>query len=283
MRSAVICLLICLQACRLMAQTDDANGPKTNKTTLTLAAIYSNNVSYYGQSTAEKLPYVLANATARLPIGLYFSAGAYKLMNMGGGISETDLGIGYEHNFTDRFNADISYTHSIFPSNSPLLQAANTNNVNLTSSYTWPWFKSSLSADYAFGEENDFFLGITNSKDIGLGTLFDEEDQLSIEPAIEIVSGTQHFYTTYHEEKIKRNNGKGKGAKNGNAGGNGEIITIPKTSFSLLTYNFKLPLAYSRSSYLAEAAYQFSLLSSNAVTEAKKQQSFISFSFYYQF
>jgi hypothetical protein len=285
MRSAVICLLICLQTCRLMAQTDDANGPKTNKTTLTLAAIYSNNVSYYGQSTAEKLPYVLANATARLPIGLYFSAGAYKLMNMGSGISETDLGIGYEHNFTDAFNADISYMRSIFPSNSPLLQAANTNNVNLTSSYTWSWFKSSLSADYAFGEENDFFLGITNSKDISLGTLFDEEDQFSIEPAIEIVSGTQHFYTTYHEEKIKRNNGKGKGANNGNGkpDGSGEIITIPKTSFSLLTYNFKLPLAYSRSSYLAEAAYQFSLLSSNAVTEAKKQQSFISLSFYYQF
>jgi len=285
MRSAVICLLICLQTCRLMAQTDEVDDKKTKNTTLTLAAIYSNNVSYYGQSTAEKLPYVLANANARLSMGLYFSAGAYKLLNIGGGISETDLGIGYEHNFTDKFNADVSYTRSIFPSNSPLLQAANTNNINLTSSYTWPWFKSSLSADYAFGEENDFFLGITNAKDISLGTLFDDQDQLSIEPAIEIISGTQHFYTTYQEEKIKRNNGKGKGANNGNGNpeGSGEIITIPKTSFNLLTYNFKLPLAYNRSSYLAEVAYQFSVLGSNAITEAKKQQSFISFSFYYQF
>jgi hypothetical protein len=282
MRSAVICLLICLQTCRLMAQTDDAD---TSKTTLTLAAIYSNNVSYYGQSTAEKLPYVLVNATARLSMGLYFSAGAYKLLNIGGGVSETDLGIGYEHNFTENFNADISYMRSIFPNNSPLLQAANTNNVNLTLGYNWPWFKSSLSADYAFGQENDFFLGITNSKGISLGTLFDDEDEVSIEPAIEIVSGTQHFYTSYQEEKIKRNNGKGKGANNGsgNPNGGGEIINIPKTSFNLLTYNFKLPLAYSRSSYLAELAYQFSLLSSQAITEAKKQQSFISLSLYYQF
>jgi len=283
MRSAVICLLICLQTCALMAQTDDANDPKATKTTLTLAAIYSNNVSYYGQSTAEKLPYVLVNATARLPIGFYFSAGAYKLLNMGSGISETDFGIGYEYDFTNRFSTDVSYIRSIFPKNSPLLQAANTNNINLTPSYIWPWFKSSLSADYAFGQENDFFLGITNSKDISLGTLFDEEDQLSIEPAIEIVSGTQHFYTTYQQEKIKRNNGKGKGANNGNGEADTEVITIPKTSFNLLTYNFKLPLAYSRSSYLAEVAYQFSVLGSNAITEAKKQQSFISFSFYYQF
>jgi hypothetical protein len=283
MRSAVICLLICLQTCALMAQTDDANDPKAAKTTLTLAAIYSNNVSYYGQSTAEKLPYVLVNATVRLPIGFYFSAGAYKLLNMGSGISETDFGIGYEHDFTDKFSTDVSYIRSIFPKNSPLLQAANTNNINLTPSYTWPWFKSSLSADYAFGQENDFFLGITNSKDISLGTLFDEEDQLSIEPAIEVVSGTQHFYTTYQQEKIKRNNGKGKGANNGKGQADTEVITIPKTSFNLLTYNFKLPLVYNRSSYLAEVAYQFSLLGSNAVTEAKKQQSFISFSFYYQF
>lgn len=287
MKSTVICLLISLQACRLMAQTDTANDQKSNKTTLTLAAIYSNNVSYYGQSTAEKLPYILANATARLPIGIYFSAGAYKLLNMDGGVSETDFGIGHAHDFTDKFNTDLSYTRSIFPKNSPLLQAANTNNINLTVNYTWPWFKSSLSADYAFGEERDCFVGINNSKDISLGTVFDEADQLSIEPAIEIVSGTQHFYTTYQQEKIKRNNGKGNGADNGNGNGNAdgstEIITIPKTSFNLLTYNFKLPLAYNRSSYLAEVAYQLSVLSSSAITEAKKQQSFISLSFYYQF
>lgn len=285
MKGAAICLFICLQACGLMAQTDPANNSKSAKTTLTLAAIYSNNVSYYGQSTAEKLPYVLANATVRLPAGVYFSAGAYKLLNMGGGISETDLGIGYEHDFTDKFSADLSYTLSIFPKNSPLLQAANENSINLTTNYNWTWFKSSLSMDYAFGQESDFFLGITNSKDISLGTLFDKEDLLSIEPAIEIVSGTQHFYTTYQREKIKRNNGKGNGANNGNGNGNGgtETVTIPKTSFNLLTYNFKLPLAYSRSAYLAEVAYQFSVLGSNAITEAKKQQSFISVSFYYQF
>ena len=287
MKSTVICLLIGLQSCWLMAQTDTVNNQKSNKTTLTVAAIYSNNVSYYGQSTAEKLPYVLANATARLPVGIYFSAGAYKLLNIGGGVSETDFGIGYTHDFTDKLNTDLSYMRSIFPGNSPLLQAANTNNINLTVNYTWPWFKSSLSADYAFGKERDFFLGISNSKDISLGAVFDDADQLSIEPAIEIVSGTQHFYSTYQQEKIKRNNGKGSGANNGNgkgsADGSTEIVTIPKTSFNLLTYNLKLPLAYSRASYLAEVAYQFSVLSSSAITEAKKQQSFISLSFYYQF
>ncbi len=251
------------------------------KTTVTLAALYSNNVNYYGQSTAEKLPYVLINATARLPVGIYFSAGAYKLLNMGGGVSETDLGIGYDHSFSERFSTDISYTRSIFPKNSPLLQASNGNTINLTTNYSWPWFKTALSADYAFGQERDFFASLSNSKNIDICTVFDESDQLSLEPAIEIVSGTQHFFDTYQQEKIKRNNGKGNGAVNGN--GKTETITIPKTSFNLLTYNFKLPLSYSRSTYLAEVAYQFSLLSNKAVTKAKKEQSYLSLSFYYQF
>jgi len=281
MRSTVFCLLMSIQSYIVVAQTDTRSDLNADRSNITFAAIYSNNVSYYGQSTAEKLPYVLTNATARLPVGAYFSAGAYKLLNVTGGISAVDLGIGYSYSFTDNFNADVSYTWSIFPEDSPLLQAANTNNINIMSDYNWPWFKTSVSLDYAFGTERDFFLGFSNSKDIGLGPVFDEDDQLSVEPTIEVLSGTQRFYTTYQQQKIKRNKGKGKGANNAN--GAVEDIIVSNTSFNLLTYNLKLPLTYSRSSYLAEAAYQFSVLSGKAITKARKQQSFISLSLYYQF
>jgi hypothetical protein len=282
MHKALLCIAIVLVSGKLYAQTAKPK-EEASKTTLTLAAIYSNNVSYYGQSTSDKLPYLLGNATLRLPDGIYCSAGAYKLTNIGGGISETDLGVGYAHDFSEQFNADISFTRSFFPKNSPLLQASNENNANFTANYNWPWFKSSLSADYAFGQENDFFVGFSNSKNIDLCTVFDENDQLSIEPAVEIVAGTQHFFNTYKQEKIKRNNGKGNGAANGNGNGKTETITTSKSSFNVLTYNFKLPLTYSRSVYLAEIAYQFSLISNTAITEAKKQQSYLSISFYYQF
>lgn len=289
MKLLSLSVIICLLSIKVKAQKD-IDSADTKKTTVTLAAIYSNNVSYYGQTTAEKLPYVLANATVRLPVGLYFSAGAYKLLNVGSGISETDLGVGYDHDFNERFTAGVGYNRSFYPKSSPLLQASNENNLNVTADYNWPWFKSSLSADYAFGQESDVFAGLTNSKLIELGTLFSKEDLLSIEPSIEIVAGTQHFLKTYTEQKNKKNNGNGNGNGNGNSNGNGNgngnstiTTTLPATSFELLSYNFKIPLSYSRSSYMAEVSYQFSILGANAITEAKRQQSFISLGLYYQF
>ncbi|TKC06054.1 hypothetical protein [Pedobacter frigoris] len=275
MRLFAFCIFF-LSALTLSAQTDSIK-----KINVTVAAMYSSNASYYGQTTAEKLPYVLANATVRFPVGLYLSAGSYKLLNIGSGLSETDLGIGFEHDFSERLSADIGYTKSFFPANSPLLQAANDNNLDLSVSWQWPWFKSKLEMNYAFGSENDVFLGFENSRSIELGRLFNEKDALSIEPTIEIVAGTQHFFNTYQQQKVKNNNGNGKG----NSNGNGNVVTITEaaTSFNLLSYNFKLPLYYSRANYMAELSYQFSVLGAGTITEAKRSQSFVGLGFYYQF
>jgi len=280
MKLIFITLIICVTSITVWAQADSITTENQEKTTLTLAALYGSNVSYYGQSTSQKLPYVLANATLRLPIGLYFSAGSYKLLNYGSGISETDLGIGFDYPFTTALNAGISYTRSFYPENSPLLQAANENNINGTLAYQWPWLKSSLSADFAFGLEKDVFLSLNHSRSIELGSLFDENDLIALEPAIELVAGTQHFLETYTERKNAKNKGKG----NGNGKGNlTETIVIPATSFDLLTYNLSIPFSYSRANYLAEISYQFSILGDKAITETTRTQSFINLSFYYQF
>lgn len=280
MRLTFVLILIGMATFKVRAQQDSLK-----KTTITLAALYSSNVSYYGQATSEKLPYVLANATVRFPLGFYISAGSYKLLNYGGGISETDIGAGYDHNFNDDFTTGIAYTRSFFPSNSPLLQAANENNVNVSAEYTWPWLKSSISADYAFGTQSDIFLSFTNSKEISLGTLFNENNSLSLEPAIELIAGTRHFYKTYTIEKGNRNksNGKGKGPEMPGNSNSTITTTVPSDSFSMLSYNFKLPLSFSRANYMAEISYQLSVLGSKAETDLKPQQSFFGLAFYYQF
>lgn len=264
---------------RVQAQQDS-----TQKTTLTLATLYGSNVSYYGQVTNEKLPYVLANATLRFPIGFYLSVGSYKLLNYGSGLSETDIGGGFDYDFNDRFTAGIGYTRSFFPANSPLLQASNENNVNLSAAYTWNWLESSLSTDYAFGEQDDIFLSLSNSKEIDIGYLFNEKNSLSIEPAIELSAGTRHFYTTYIIEKGKRDQAKGIVQKP-NPPGNpnpSTTTTIASNNFDLLSYNFKLPLSLSRANYIAEISYQLSILGPKAEAELKRQQSLFGLAFYYQ-
>ncbi|AOM78459.1 hypothetical protein [Pedobacter steynii] len=281
MKIPPLLLLICLFSVPVLAQQDSSK-----RTTLTLAALYNSNVSYYGQTTSEKLPYVLANATLRLPVGLYFSAGAYKLLNYGSGISETDLGLGYDYDINEKWSAGIAYTRSFFPDNSPLLQAANENNINLSATYLWPWLKTYLSADYAFGKQQDVFLSLTNSKEISLGSLFNEKNAIYIEPAIELIAGTRHFYETYTIEKGKRDQARGKGKPPVNQPGKpGSTITttVATDSFNLLSYNFKLPLSLSRANYIAEASYQLSVLGTESGPELKPQQSFFGFAFYYQF
>ncbi|HET8828967.1 MAG TPA: hypothetical protein VFM79_06480 [Pelobium sp.] len=278
MKFNLILALFCLIAIKAQAQQDSSK-----KTTLTVATVYSSNVSYYGQATNEKLPYILANATVRFPIGLYLSAGSYKLINYGSGISEVDLGIGYNYDFNEKLHTGINFTHFFFPTNSPLLQSANENNVNSSVSYHWTWFKSTLSTDYAFGKQNDIFISLSHAKEISLGTIFNKKNSIFIEPEIEFTAGTQHFYQTYIIEKGKRDQAKGNG-KGLELPRNSDITIINESdSFNLLSYNFKIPLSLSHRNYIAEVSYQLSVLGPNAQAELKKQQSFFSLAFYYQF
>ena len=279
MRSVFLLFLLGVAFMKVQAQQDS-----TSKTTITVATLYSSNVSYYGQVTNEKLPYILANVSLRFPVGFYLSAGSYKLLNYGSGLSETDIGGGFDFDFNDRLIAGIAYTRSFFPANSPLLQASNENNVNLSAGYTWNWLESSLSADYAFGEQNDVFLSLTNSKEINIGYLFNEKNTLSIEPAIELSAGTRHFYQTYIIEKGKRDQANGIIKKPDSPGNpnSANTIAISSNSFDLLSYNFKLPLSLSRANYIAEISYQLSILGPKAEAELKNQQSIFGLAFYYQ-
>lgn len=270
--------LICLFGIQAGAQTDT-----TKKVTTTAALLFNNNISYFGQATTERYPYILANLTLRLPMGLYFSAGGYQLLNQNEVPSETDLGIGYDYQFSESWSSGVAYTRSFFPVNSPLLAASNENNINLSTTYDGRLLKSALNADYAFGKEQDIFITFTNSKSITLGTFFNQKYDLSIEPALELVAGTRHFYETFIIEKQKRNNGKGKGIGNQGNLPTTELTAIPKNSFDLFSYNFRLPIALSRANYLIEASYQFSIMGVKADENLSSHYSLFGVAFYYQF
>src|SRR6476661_1001252 len=175
-------VLFCVLSAAAIAQDADS----TKKTTLTLAGIYGNNANYYGQTAESRLPYALTNATLSLPSGFYISAGAYKLINTGSGISETDLGAGFNFNLSKSLTGNIAYSHSFFPSNSPLLNAGNSNIASAGLTYDWKLLTTALGTDYAFGDKSDLFVSFNNSKLIDLGSLFSDKDFISLEPGIAV-------------------------------------------------------------------------------------------------
>jgi hypothetical protein len=280
----IIAMATCSQFC--LAQTDStAVDSASSKSTLTLAAVYSNDASYYGQRAAEKIPYAAVAANYQLPSGIYFTGQTYKLLNDNTStLSAGSLGAGVNFKLAKNLTTDLSYSHSFYAANSPLLQAANADNASVSLSWE-KWITASVTGDYAFGKTNDAFITTALSKQISLFSI-GKKDVVTITPSADMVSGTQHFYQSYIKQKKKRDSILGNlpipifGRPNSN---HADTITTKETAFNLLSYNFKLPLDYNRGNYVIEAAYQLSLLSNHVQTTTGNVNSFFTFSFYYQF
>jgi hypothetical protein len=292
-------LFLCINSA--LAQTSERNiaaadSVEKPKTSLNLATIYANDVNYYGQSSTERLPYVLANASLNFPSGFFVSAGAYKLINYGSGVSGVDLSAGYDFNITKNLTSSLSFSRSFFPDSSLFLQSANLNVLSGSLNYDWKWFTTGLNADYTPGDQSALFMTFNAAKSFDLGSL-GKKDYISFDPSFELVGGTQQITTS---EEVPRSGGgnQGGGGQGGLIGGLTENVRpLPKkrnnqpteyryitsTSFDLLSYNVRLPISYNRGSYAVEATYQGSVLSNRVVDGSKGLRSFLYLGFYYSF
>ncbi|MGV3762623.1 hypothetical protein [Parapedobacter sp.] len=261
------------------AQTDSTK----KETTLTMAAIYSTNASYYGQTAEERLPYVLLNATLRTPFHLYLTAGGYKLLTIDGALSASQLGAGFEFQLGKNVALDLGYIRSFFPEGSPLLQAANTDNAS-TSFAVDHLFKTELTGDYMFGKEEDYFLTLGNSKRVKIGQ-FTPKDIVAIEPGVELAAGTQRYYQYYITEghRLGRLVDLLPITPPGQSQNEPDTTLVQSTDFKMISYTLSLPVYYFRASYAVSASYQLSVLDPNVEALSKKPRSFFNVGFYYQF
>jgi hypothetical protein len=288
MKSIILFTTMAIFSGFCFGQTDStasaASDSIPTKSTLTVAAVYSNNASYYGQRAEESTPYTAIAATYQFKSGFYISGQTYKLLNeKTSPVSASSLGAGVNFKLSKKFLAGLSYSHSFYPAYSPLLQAANADNASIGLSYE-SWLKTSLTGDYAFGKTSDAFVTGGISKTINLFSI-GKKDIITISPSADVVAGTQHFYQTYLTEKKLRDSVLGilTDPIFGSPSTNNNSKTVSTTNFNILSYNLKCPLAYNRAHYVLEAAYQLSILSNQAQTGAGKTNSFLTFSFYYQF
>jgi len=253
------------------------------KSTLTVGAVYANNASYYGQKPEGNTSYIAIAASYKFKSGFYLSGMAYKLLNeKTSSVSASSVAAGVNFKLAKKLSADLSYTHAFYPAYSPMLQAANAENASVELAYENS-VHISHKGDYDFGKTNDEFVTAAISKSINLFSI-GKKDVVTINPSADISAGTQRFYQTYLTEKKLRDSLLGiiLNPITGNPS-EGNSNTVSSTSFNVLSYNFKLPLAYNRCHYLVEAAYQLSVLSSKVQSDQRKANSFVTLSFYYQF
>ncbi|MCF6402545.1 hypothetical protein L3C95_11665 [Chitinophaga filiformis] len=290
MKQIFFLLPILLASAFCQAQTDSTlqkdSAATAEKSTLTIGTSYANNANYYGQKADERMAYVAAVAKYQHRSGFSLTGTSYRLLNDHDRVvSAYSAGAGFSFKLSKRLSAELSYNYTFYPKLSPFLQAANPHSaaVGLTHS---GWLTTTLGVDYAFGKTNDFFSTLGISKQINLFSLT-SKDIVTLTPLIDVTAGTQRFYTYYIQEKTIRDSLLGilppiLGTTPG--GGTGSTSTTETTtSYDLLSYNLKLPLAYNRASYMIEVEYQLSLLGQKSQSDPGKANSFFTASFYYQF
>ena len=255
--------------------TVDSSAAAAPSTTFTLASLFSSGIDYFGQTTERALPYIALNGTLRLKSGIYASVTGFHLFSDSAVVSATGLTAGYQFTIMPKLTGDVSYAYTVFPKESPFLQASSPHMASAAFNYEH-LFNTGISADYSFGKQQDFFVSLSNSKECMLNSNRDRYI-LATTPQVTVVAGTQRFYETYLVER--KNSGKGKGTPPGQVKEESRVYD----RFGFLSYNFKLPLSYNRASYLVEAAYQLSLLGNNVSERAGQTNSFFTLGFYYQF
>ncbi|MDP4211634.1 MAG: hypothetical protein Q8918_16200 [Bacteroidota bacterium] len=294
MKQITIILISCFYMMHGFSQSPEdstalhPDSAKTTGSSFTVGLVYANNANYYGQAAEERIPYAAVAASWRLKSGFYLTGLAYRLLNdpSGAAVSASNFGAGYNFKMDKHWTADLSYNHTFYPAYSPFLQASNPDNASLFIEYD-NVLDSKITADYAFGKTQDFFVTAGTGKQISLGSI-GPKALITFTPALELVAGTQHFYKSYLIEKRLRDSLLGLVLDPifGNGSSQNQTpnsVTTATTQFNLISYTLKCPLAYNRSHYMIEAQYQLSILSNQAQSGAGKTNSFFSFSFYYQF
>jgi hypothetical protein len=282
MKSLSVLALVLLMAVTGFCQ-ENVDSTETPRTTFTLGAQYANNSNYYGQRPLNATPYTAVIASVRFPSGFYFTGMAYRLLkDTSALVSAGSISAGLNFKMGEKWTGDISFSHALYGKNSPFLQASLNNTASATVTHQW-WMNTALTVDYSFGETSDMFATLATSKFIPFGSLFSSKDGIAITPELSATAGTQHFYKSYVSNKILQDSIAGLPIPIFGSETRSDTITTSSTSFSLLTYNLKIPLSYYRAHYVVEAAAEFSTLSEHVTLSPKSINTFFTLSFYYQF
>jgi hypothetical protein len=249
------------------------------KRSISAGVSYGSDASFFGRTGPVRYPFLNTDVIYNAKSGVFIYGSAYKVLGSIPALDEIDLGAGYFYHLSSRFSGNASYTRFIFDRNALIIKSASSNDVNLNNSYDWKVLKSGIILDYLFGESDDFFLTISNSKYIETNwSIFDDKDYLSFNPAVNIILGTQNFVQKYSLNHPGRFD-------------DFDIIGPPISSkyarnnsrFNALNYSFKIPIAYNRPHYTVEFSYKYSIPVNVEGILKNHKESFYNLTFYYVF
>lgn len=262
---------------KMTADTDTV----VRKQSVSAGISFGSDASFFGRTGPIKYPFLNTDVIYNAKSGVFIYGSAYKVFSSIPAIDETDLGVGYLYRASAKFTGNISYTRFFFNRDALIIKSASSNDINFKNTYDWKLLRSSVILDYLFGESDDFFVTISNSKYIETSWgIFDDKDYLSFTPSVNIILGTQNFvqkYSTNHPGKF------GYDDDNIFVHADDPKYARDNSRFNALNYSFKIPIAYNRPHYTVEFSYKYSIPVNVEGVLRNYKESFYNLTFYYVF
>lgn len=221
----------------------------------TAALSYGSNSSFFGRTQTTRYPYLAGELTYKSRYGVWASAVSYDLFGTSSFVDETDLSVGWDFDLSKKVDASMSYSRFLFAANSPLVKSSVNNSFDGYLGWDWGYVYSRLNAAYLFGDTNDLFLVLDNSRNFEFERVFTPKGYLALEPRVSVTAGTQRFAETSLRQQIGRGNGHGRG----NNGGGATTVTTTTTRFQVLNYELRLPLTYSLGAVSVQVAWRYAV------------------------
>ena len=223
----------------------------------TAALSYGSNSSFFGRTQTTRYPYLAGELTYKSRFGIWGSAVSYDIFGTSSFVDETDLSVGWDFDLSQKVDASVSYSRFLFAANSPLVKSSVNNSFDGYVGWDWGYVYSRLNAAYLFGETNDLFLVLDNSRSFEFERVFTPKGYLAIEPRVSVMAGTQRFAESSLQQQIGRGNGNGKGPGRGNGGT--IAVTTTTTRFQVINYELRLPLTYSLGAVSVQVAWRYAV------------------------
>jgi hypothetical protein len=207
----------------------------TEKTQVCVSITYNSAMNYYGRVDSLRSKGIYPSAGIYLKNGLYANASFVFIQNsLGSQYAATLLEAGYRfNNSKGNWSGSLSADKYYYQANTGLVESAirevvagSLSNINKIVNVT-------VGADVKFSSSIDPGIQLGLDHTIRFSKLLGDDDVLVIDPSADVNGGSQHFTQTFFEQKNFLVFPGGE-----------EMLTSNSQLFSVLDYEFSLPVVY---------------------------------------
>ncbi|HWY12244.1 MAG TPA: hypothetical protein VN026_13010 [Bacteroidia bacterium] len=168
---------------------------------------YNSKVTFWGRDFGRKQFGFENNLIYKTGKGFFLSYTGYIWSAMPKPYAKTDIGLGYERQFTDRFYGSLGYERWFFNTNNSYVKKALANYIEANVNYDLGWINIEPSFYYMFGNVNVYQTDINLYSEINLFS-FLKSGNVSLKPQWLTTLASQAFlpiYTDYPAGYVNEN------------------------------------------------------------------------------